>query len=90
MAVAELQANPAATSILGSPIAAAWPTGQISTEGASGQAELTFAARGPKATGVVFAAAVKKNGVWSLTRLTLTPDNGKAIDLLGGVKPNTT
>jgi Cytochrome oxidase complex assembly protein 1 len=91
MATAELQANPVATSILGSPISAGWPTGSISVQGSSsGNAELTFSASGPKAAGTVTALAVKKNGVWSLTRLTLTPDGGKAIDLIGGVRPNTT
>jgi Cytochrome oxidase complex assembly protein 1 len=91
MAVAKLQANPVATSVLGSPIATGWPTGGINFNGSAGQAALSFSASGPKAASVVFAEAVKKNGVWSLTRLALKLNsNGRVIDLLGGAKPDTT
>jgi len=38
---------------------------------------------GPKSTGRVFLEAIKKDGVWSLTRLTLTIDGRDGeIDLL--------
>ena len=91
MSVAKLQANPIAVNILGSPISTGFPFGNISINGASGKAELSFSATGPKAAGVVFAEAVKKNGVWSITRLALKlNDSGKVIDLVGGSKSNTT
>jgi Cytochrome oxidase complex assembly protein 1 len=91
MAVAKLQANPVATSVLGSPIATGWPTGSINFNGSAGQAALSFSASGPKAAGVVFAEAVKRSGVWSLTRLALKlNDSDKVIDLINGSKPNTT
>jgi Cytochrome oxidase complex assembly protein 1 len=77
MAVAKLEASPIATNILGSPIATGTPFGNISFNGAEGKAELNFSATGPKAAGVVFVEAVKKNGVWSITRLALKlNDNG--------------
>jgi hypothetical protein len=54
-------------------------------------AELSFSATGPKAAGIVFVEAVKKDGVWSIRRLTLKlNDSGKVIDLINGVMPNTT
>jgi hypothetical protein len=91
MAVAKLQANPIATSVLGSPITTGWPSGSINFNGDAGQAALSFSASGPKAAGVVTSVAVKKQGVWSLTRLTLKLNDGdKEIDLLGGSRLNTT
>jgi cytochrome oxidase complex assembly protein 1 len=91
MAVAKLQANPVAASVLGSPIATGWPTGSINFNGDEGQAALSFSASGPKAAGVVLAEAVKKHGVWSLTRLSLKLNGSdNVIDLIGGSRPNTT
>jgi hypothetical protein len=91
MAVAKLEASPIATNILGSPIATGTPFGNISFNGAEGKAELNFSATGPKAAGVVFVEAVKKNGVWSITRLALKlNDSGSVIDLVGGARGDTT
>lgn len=62
--------------------------GSIKINGAVGTAALSFSATGPKATGTVFLQAIKKNGVWSLTRLTLKVKGSDGIfDLVGG---NTT
>ena len=67
------------------------PIRNVSVSGASGKAELNFSATGPKAAGVVFVEAVKKNGVWSITRLALKlNDSGSVIDLVGGARVNTT
>jgi hypothetical protein len=91
MSVAKLQASPIAVSILGSPISTGFPFGNISVNGADGKAELSFSATGPKAAGVVLVEAVKKNGIWSITRLALKlNDSGNVIDLVGGAKSNTT
>jgi hypothetical protein len=91
MAVAKLQADPVAVNILGSPISSGMPFGGISVNGSSGKAELSFSATGPKAAGVVFVEAVKKNGAWSITRLALKlNDSGKVIDLVGGSRSDTT
>ena len=87
MAVAKLEASPIATNILGSPITTGTPFGNISFNGVSGKAELNFSATGPKAAGVVFVEAIKKNGVWSITRLALKlNDGGAVIDLVGGAR----
>jgi hypothetical protein len=91
MAVAKLQADPVAVNVLGSPISTGTPYGEISVDGSSGKAELSFSATGPKAAGVVFVEAVKKEGVWSITRLAFKlNDSDKVIDLLGGAKGDTT
>ena len=91
MAVAKLEASPVATSMLGSPISTGTPFGEISVNGADGRAELNFSATGPKAAGVVFVAAIKRDGVWSITHLTLKlDDSGKVIDLVGSSKADTT
>jgi hypothetical protein len=91
MGVAKLQSSPIAVSILGSPIATGTPFGNIAFNGASGKAELSFSATGPKAAGVVFVEAVKTGGVWSITRLALKlNDTGKVIDLVGGAGRDTT
>jgi hypothetical protein len=90
--VAKLQDSPVAASVLGTPITTGFPFGAISvTVGGSGRAVLSFSARGPKASGVVFLEAVKKAGVWSLTRLALKL-NGRdsVIDLISGAGNNST
>jgi hypothetical protein len=91
MAVAKLQADPVAVNILGSPISTSMPFGGISVNGSTGKAELSFSATGPKAAGVVFVEAVKKNGAWAITRLALKlNESGKVIDLVGGSRSDTT
>ena len=91
MAVAKLEASPVAKSMLDSPISTGTPFGQVSINGGSGRAALNFSATGPKAAGVVFVEAVKRDGVWSITHLALKlNDSGKVIDLIGGAKGDTT
>ncbi len=91
LGVSRLQASPVAIDVLGTPISAGSPTGSISFNGASGTAALSFSASGPKAAGVVFLEAVKKDGAWTITRLTLKLDgHDGAIDLVNGAKNNST
>jgi hypothetical protein len=81
----KLRASSVATDVLGTPIVTGFPFGKININGASGTAVLNFSATGPKAAGRVFLEAVKKNGVWSIRRLTLKPDgSNNAIDIVGG------
>ena len=85
------EASPIATNMLGGPITTGPVFGNISFNGASGKAELNFSASGPKAAGVVFVEAVKKNRIWSITRLALKlNDSGSVIDLVGGARGDTT
>ena len=79
LGVSELQASPLAAAMLGAPISTGMPFGSISINGASGRAALTFTATGPKAAGRVFLEAVKKQGVWSITRLALAVDGREGV-----------
>jgi hypothetical protein len=91
LGVSTLQASPVATNLLGTPITAGFPSGKISVNGASGTAILSFSVSGPKAAGVVFLEAVKKDGAWLITRLTLKLDGHDGmIDLVNGTKNNST
>jgi hypothetical protein len=52
---------------------------------------LSFSANGPKASGVVFLEAVKKDGAWAITRLALKLDGRDGmIDLVNGARNNST
>jgi hypothetical protein len=85
LGVARLQNSPVATVALGTPITTGSPTGSININGSSGEARLNFSASGPRASGMVMVQAVKQNGVWSLTKLTLQLDGkDEGIDLIGG------
>jgi hypothetical protein len=82
MAVERLSQSPAAIAELGSPISAGFPSGHVSVDNDSGNAELSFSATGPKRSGTVYADARKDLGVWRLTRLELEIDGGdRRIDL---------
>ncbi len=65
--------------MLGTPISTGMPFGSISVNGASGRADLTFTATGPKGGGRVFLEAVKKQGVWSITRLAVKVDDREGV-----------
>jgi hypothetical protein len=91
LGVSTLQASPVATNVLGTPISTGFPTGKIAFNGASGTAILSFSVSGPKAAGVVFLEAVKKDGAWLVMRLTLKLDGRDGvIDLVNGTKNNST
>jgi hypothetical protein len=91
LGVSRLQASPVATNVLGTPISTGFPLGKITFNGASGTAVLSFSASGPKASGMVFLEAVKKDGVWAMTRLALKLDGRDGvIDLVNGAKNNST
>jgi hypothetical protein len=91
LGVAKLEASPVATGLLGAPISTGFPFGSISVNGASGNAALNFSANGPRATGVVFVEAIKKDAVWSITRLTLKIDGrDDVIDLVNGARNDST
>jgi hypothetical protein len=91
MGVAQLQSSPLATNAFGTPVSAGNPSGSISTENASGKAALTFPVSGPKASGTAFVEAIKKDGVWSLTRLTFKLDGSDSvIDIISGAHDSST
>jgi Cytochrome oxidase complex assembly protein 1 len=83
LGASQLQASAEAAAVLGAPVTTGFPMGSVTTSGATGRAVLSFSATGSKATGRVFLEAIKKEGVWSLTRLTLRVEGGNAvIDLI--------
>jgi hypothetical protein len=87
LGASQLRASTEASSILGPPISTGFPLGSISSNGASGRAVLSFSATGTRATGRVFLDAIKKNGVWSLAKLSLKVEGREnAIDLIGQSK----
>jgi hypothetical protein len=85
LGVAQLQASPLAINAFGTPITAGrTSSGSITTKDDSGTASLTIPVSGPKASGTAVVEAVKKNGVWSLTRLYFKLDGqDNAIDIVG-------
>lgn len=90
LGAARLQDSPIATTLLGTPISTGTPTGSIRIQNSSGEARLSFSASGPRASGVVFLEAIKKNGVWSLTKLALKLNGSDNVnDLLGGRRNST-
>ncbi|WP_213738216.1 cytochrome c oxidase assembly factor Coa1 family protein [Bradyrhizobium sp. dw_411] len=82
---ARLRVSRQVTDVLGTPISTSYPMGSFTSDGSSGRAALNFSATGPKATGRVYLEAIKKDGVWSLTKLTLKVDGrDDVIDLVNG------
>jgi Cytochrome oxidase complex assembly protein 1 len=87
LAVSRLQGSTEAASLLGTPISTGTPFGSINVTPTSGRATLSFSATGTKATGTVFVDALKKDGIWSLTGLSLKVEgSGAVIDLLRGTR----
>jgi hypothetical protein len=83
LGAAKLQASAEAANVLGTPISTGIPLGSISFSGASGRAILSFSVTGTKAAGRLFVDAVRRDGVWSITTLTLKVDGSDiVIDLM--------
>jgi hypothetical protein len=80
-AVAALKANPTAVSELGTPITTGFPFGSIAIKNATGSAQLSFRASGPKATGTVFVVESLRSGRWVITRMQLELQD-RRIDLV--------
>jgi hypothetical protein len=84
LALQRVQASPASTSALGTPIREGWLVmGNIQVNGPSGAADLQIPVSGPTGEGDVFVEATRSAGAWSFQTLTLQLDaDGKRIDLL--------
>jgi hypothetical protein len=99
LGLAQLQGSPLTTSVLGTPITDG-TSGKLSlhsetkslpaeNKNLGGNATLSFPVRGPKGSGTAFVEATEKDGVWSLTRLSLKPDGSdNEIIIVGGRAPN--
>jgi hypothetical protein len=87
LGVSKVKASAEAANVLGTPISTGYPIGSISTSGTTGRAFLSFSVTGTKATGQVFLQAINKDGVWSVTKLTLKVDGrDTVIDLVNQSK----
>jgi Cytochrome oxidase complex assembly protein 1 len=82
LAVGELQHNPEAIQILGTPITTGIPMGSIQVSGPDGKASLAFKADGPKGKGTVYVAAVEAMGQWRIDQAVFEDaDSKRRIDL---------
>ncbi len=82
LALTRLQASPAATEFLGSPITTGFPMGNFESSGPRGSANLSFSVKGPKGEGTVFMEARKDLGLWKIDRMVLEQQGaGRRIDL---------
>ncbi len=82
-AVAQTQANAEVTAILGTPIDAGFPSGDLHRSGRSGHADLSIPISGPDGKGTIYLVAEKSNGQWSFSTLEVAiQPTGELIDLM--------
>jgi hypothetical protein len=89
-ALTQVQAAPAVISAIGLPLKQGWfVSGNISTSGDAGDADISFSISGAKGSGKVYAVSKEVAGVWHSETLQLQLD-GQAdrIDLLQGQPAN--
>ena len=84
MAMENVQNNAVVQATLGTPIEAGmFVGGNISVNGASGQADLSIPISGPKGSATLYVVAEKKAGAWSFATLVVElQDSGERLDLL--------
>ena len=81
-AITRAQSDPAVIAALGEPIHAGWfVQGNISTSGASGEADLAIPLDGPRADGTLYVVAEKRAGEWRYETLAVNVDGGERIVL---------
>jgi hypothetical protein len=81
-ALTKVNANAQAVRLLGTPIEAGFPMGNISVSGPSGQARLSIPLHGPKGKATLYLEATKQMGVWQFERIQLEIDaTGERIDI---------
>jgi len=82
-AITRAQSDPAVIAALGEPIHAGWfVQGNISTSGASGEADLAIPLDGPRADGTLYVVAEKRAGEWRYETLAVNVDGGERIVLV--------
>ncbi|HEY3052398.1 MAG TPA: cytochrome c oxidase assembly factor Coa1 family protein [Thermoanaerobaculia bacterium] len=78
------QTSPAVISVLGEPIAAGWwVSGSVHVKNRNGEASITFPIFGPKGKARVHAEARGRDDIWTYSELTVKPERGPEIDLVG-------
>ena len=85
-ALVQARANVIVQAELGTPIQEGWmPSGNISTSGSSGEADMSIPIKGPKGDATIELVAIRTAGKWTYSTLQVTiAGNGKTIDLLAG------
>ncbi len=87
LAVATLEANQEVSQIIGKPITTGFPMGEISIQGPSGKASLSFNASGPDGSGTVSLEATKSLGQWQIDSMVFQQDGtGRRIGIGPGPK----
>ncbi len=82
-AMAALQANPQAVSLLGEPVEVGKAVnGEINVNNGSGSAALSIPVSGSVSDGDLNTTGVRTSGQWSLTSLELVMANGEKLDLM--------
>lgn len=82
-ALARATHDPRVQAALGTPIESGWfVTGNVSSKGNSGGANLHFTLLGAKQEGTVHVVGTRDANDWHYTTLTVTPDHGETIELL--------
>jgi len=89
-AVTRAQNDPAVIAALGEPINAGWLVqGNISVDGANGDADLAIPLDGSRADGTLYVVAEKKAGEWRYETLAVNVEGGERIVLEESVPPGT-
>ncbi|HEV7269151.1 cytochrome c oxidase assembly factor Coa1 family protein [Pseudoxanthomonas sp.] len=84
-ALTRAQSDPAVIAALGEPIRAGFfVQGNISTSGASGEADLAIPLDGARADGTLYVVAEKRAGEWRYETLAVNVDGGERVVLEGG------
>lgn len=81
-AMAKVSSNPAAIEALGTPIESGFLiSGNVNVNNDSGAADIYVPVHGPKGKGKIHVVGAKESGVWHYSRMMLTLDDGKTVDL---------
>ena len=81
-ALAQAKGDPAVVAALGDPIHAGWfVQGNISVDGAGGEADLAIPLDGARADGTLYVVAEKHAGAWRYETLAVNVDGGERIVL---------
>ncbi len=84
MALKEAKSNPDVVQVLGEPVEPGWwLSGSIKVSGPTGQADIAIPISGPKASGTLYAVALKTAGQWQFVTLEVAVDGqDERINLL--------
>ena len=83
LALLKVESNEQAIQLLGKPVSTGMPMGEITVNGPSGSASISFSIAGPKGRGVLYVQATKSLGQWNLDQLILEQDGtGRRLDLM--------